>query len=204
MFESVTDPADLEATLAVESLTNPRLRDQVGELSLVPAEDRITGPGTSPIMAAFTHPNPDGSRFSAGDYGVYYASTDRQTAIRETVHHRERLLRLTPNIKEEVLAMRAYIGRIHGDFIDARAFGANDPIYDRDSYQASQAFGVQHRQAKRWGIAYRSVRNAGGECLAVFRPPACSPVRQSAHFHYYYENGAIRQVIEQKDVEFRQ
>jgi hypothetical protein len=84
LFERVTDPADLEAILAVESLTNPRLRDEVGEINLVPQEDRVSGPGASIIMAAFTHLNPQGSRFSDGTYGVFYAARDMDTAIAET------------------------------------------------------------------------------------------------------------------------
>ena len=81
-WEEVADPADLDAVFAVEELTNQRIRTQVGELSLVPEADRISGPGTSPIMAAFTHPNTAGSRFSPGTYGVYYAAGDEQTAVR--------------------------------------------------------------------------------------------------------------------------
>ena len=52
LFERVTDPADLEAIIELESLTNDRLRDQVGDIRLVPEQDRISGPGTSTIMAA--------------------------------------------------------------------------------------------------------------------------------------------------------
>ena len=36
---------------------------QNGNISFVPTEDRISGPGTNIIMAAYTHLNPDGSRF---------------------------------------------------------------------------------------------------------------------------------------------
>ena len=43
LFERVTDPADLEAVLALESLTNDRLRAEVGQLDLVPQEDRRDG-----------------------------------------------------------------------------------------------------------------------------------------------------------------
>ena len=71
LFERVTNPTDLEAIFELESLTNPRLRDEVGDIRLVPEGDRITGPGTSVIMAAFTHLNPQGSRFSDGTYGVF-------------------------------------------------------------------------------------------------------------------------------------
>jgi hypothetical protein len=52
-------------------MTNPRLREEAGNLTLVPLEDRVSGPGTTPIMAAFTHLNPEGSRFSGGSFGVY-------------------------------------------------------------------------------------------------------------------------------------
>jgi hypothetical protein len=58
LFERVADPADLEAIIALESLTNDRLREEVGALQLVPQQDRISGRGPGYIMAAFTHLNP--------------------------------------------------------------------------------------------------------------------------------------------------
>lgn len=96
LFDRVASPADLDDVLAVESLTNDRLRDQLGDIQLVPHGERLAGPGTTPIMAAFTHPNPNGSRFSDGTFGVYYAGASLQTAVRETVHHREFLGRQRP------------------------------------------------------------------------------------------------------------
>ena len=60
LFERVSDPGDLEAIYELESLTNPRLRDEVGDIRLVPPEDRVSGPGSSAIMAAFTHLEPRG------------------------------------------------------------------------------------------------------------------------------------------------
>ena len=66
LFERVADAADLDVVYAVEALTNPRLRQEVGEISLVPAAERMSGAGSSPIMAAFTHLNPMGSRFTDG------------------------------------------------------------------------------------------------------------------------------------------
>ena len=95
LFERVAAPEDLEVVFALEALTNPRLRQEVGEISLVPREERVGGPGTSPIMAAFTHLNPYGSRFSAGHYGVYYAARALQTAVREVSHHQAIFLAAT-------------------------------------------------------------------------------------------------------------
>ena len=76
LFERVTEPDDLDAIFELEAITNPRLRNEVGDISMVPPEDRVSGPGSSIIMSAFTHLNPEGSRFTDGTYGVYYAAYD--------------------------------------------------------------------------------------------------------------------------------
>ena len=113
LFERVTDPDDLEAIFELDALTNPRLRDEAGDIELVPPEDRISGPGTTVIMAAFTHLNPHGSRFSDGTYGVFYAANDLDTAIAETKHHRERFLSATAQEHME-LDMRVYMVDLDG------------------------------------------------------------------------------------------
>ncbi len=194
LFEDVADPADLEAVHAVESLTNPRLRDEVGELALVPDEDRISGPGTSVIMAAFTHPNRDGSRFSPGDYGVYYAAAEQATAIAETRYHRERFLRLQ-DVGPQRLHMRACVGAVDAQWLDLRGLKARHPaLYDPDDYGASQAWGRAQRERGAWGVIYDSVRHPEGQCVAAFRPRACRPVRQGTHFEYYYDGECITHV----------
>ena len=40
LFERVASPADFAALYALEAMTNPRIRDEVGEISLVPADER--------------------------------------------------------------------------------------------------------------------------------------------------------------------
>ncbi len=54
MFERIADPSDIKAIFELEALTIPRLRDEAGDIGLVPQEDRISGPGTTVIMVAFT------------------------------------------------------------------------------------------------------------------------------------------------------
>src|SRR3546814_4091279 len=82
-------------------MTNDRLRDEAGDLSLVPPEDRVAGPGTTPIMAAFTHLNTEGSRFTDGSFGVFYAGLTIETAIAETKHHRINFLAATDEPRSE-------------------------------------------------------------------------------------------------------
>ena len=50
LFDRVARPEDLDAVFEIEALTNDRVRDEVGEITLVPREERISGPGTTPIM----------------------------------------------------------------------------------------------------------------------------------------------------------
>ena len=201
LFEEVADPEDLEAVFAVESLTNPRIRTEVGNLSLVPETDRISGPGTSPIMAAFTHPNTAGSRFSPGTYGVYYAADDEQTAVAETRYHRERFYHFQDAGPQRV-QMRAYIGEIEAEWVDLHGLReSRADLYDLESYAASQPFGEARREEGAWGIVYHSVRRPDGGCLAVFRPPACRPVDQGPHYEYFYDGQQITHAVRLAEIE---
>src|SRR5256885_5982595 len=119
LFDRVAAPEDLEAIFALEAMTNDRLREEAGELSLVAKEERVSGPGTTPIMAAFTHLNPEGSRFSDGSYGVYYAAHEMATAIAESAHHRAIFLARTREPAGEI-DLRTYLADIRGDFVDVR------------------------------------------------------------------------------------
>ena len=88
-FERYTPPELMEEAFELESLTNERLLNEVGLLQQVKLEDRVSGPGASVVMAAFTHIG-NASRFTDGSFGIYYAGRCLETAIWETIFHRER------------------------------------------------------------------------------------------------------------------
>ncbi len=191
LFDRVARPEDLEFVLAAESLTNDRLRDEAGELQLVPPGERISGPGTTPIMAAFTHLNPEGSRFSDGTYGVYYAARDMATAIAESAYHRGRFLARTREPAGEI-DLRSYLADIRAELVDLRGYGRRKPdLLSPDSYAASQAFGRAQRERGAGGIVYDSVRRAGGQCVAVFRPKLIAPARQGPHVCLVWDATAV-------------
>lgn len=194
LFDRVADPVDLDAVYYIEGLTNPRLREQAGELRLVDPADRVSGPGTTPIMAAFTHPNPDGSRFSDGSYGVYYCARTVETAIHETRFHRERFLRYSaePPI---MLEMRVYYADIRETLHELRGPRKRRPAWlDPDRYDASRKLGRALKDARSYGALYPSVRHPGGECAAVLRPAALAPARQGEHYGYYWDGQHIAKV----------
>ena len=191
LFDRVARPEDLEYVLAAESLTNDRLRDEVGKLQLVAPEERVSGPGTTAIMAAFTHLNPEGSRFSDGAYGVYYAAHEMPTAIAETAHHRAIFLGRTREAAGEI-DMRTYLADISAELVDVRGYGRRKPdIMNPDDYKASQAYARARRAEGAGGIVYDSVRREGGQCVAIFRPRLLSPARQGPHIAFVWDGKAI-------------
>jgi len=201
LFEAVADPADLEAVYAIEAMTNDRLRDEAGELSLVPPEDRVSGPGSSPIMAAFTHLNPVGDRFTDGSYGVFYAGLTLATAIDETRHHRTQFLEATDEPAQE-LDMRVYAVDLDASLHDIRGQREALPaLYHPSSYAVSQETARTLRDARSDGMVYESVRDPGGECAAVFRARLLSNCRQERHLCYVWDGSAISTVYEKRLLE---
>lgn len=192
-FERLVEPELMEELFYIESLTNDRLRDEVGDIALVSSNDRVTGPGSSPLMAAFTHiSSACPSRFSDGSYGVYYAANSLDTAIEETKYHRACFLSCTNEDAGEI-AMRVYIGKVVKHMHDIRN-GDYEDLHDSDDWTPGQKFGREMKAINSWGIVYRSVRDPGGECIAALRPPAVSIPRQGPHLSYVWDGSCISNV----------
>src|ERR1700737_269129 len=184
-------PADWEALYWIESLTNPRLREHLGHIELVPPDERAFGPGGSVIMAPFTHLDPAGSRFADGTFGAFYAAAHLATSVAETCYHREIFLRATRQGPLE-LDMRSYLADVAARFHDIRGMRARmSDIYDPDSYISSQVLGRQLKRNGSNGTVYDSVRHPGGECLAIYRPRLIQNLRQGIHLRYFWDGGRI-------------
>ncbi len=203
LFERLTaDPAVWDALIALEQLTNPRVRDEVGNIALVPADERVAGPGASYVMASFTHLNPKGSRFSDGSYGVYYAAAELETAIAETVFHFEQFARDSgdpPRMED----MRVLIGSVASDFedIDALPEPLRSQVLDPASYAASRSHAKRLCEGGALGVAYPSVRRRGGTCIGAFRPRAVGPPRQERHLKYRWNGARVDRYFEyQRDL----
>jgi hypothetical protein len=193
LFDRIADPADLDAVFAIEAMTNPRLREEANTMKLVPPDRRISGPGSTPVMAAFTHLNPEGSRFSDGTWGVFYAARNVITAVEETVSHREIFLAATGEPACE-MEMRCYRTSIDCKMHDIR--GGWPEAHDAVSYSASVTLARELRAAGSNGIVYDSVRHAGGECVAVFYPDVVAPCVQAQHLIYRWDGHRIANVLE--------
>lgn len=198
LFERVSDDTRVwDALIALEQLTNPRLRDETGEISLVPPERRVSGANASWVMAPFTHINKRGSRFSDGTFGVYYAAETLDTAIAETVYHFAIFAAdsADPARRED---MRVLVGPVERSFDDIAALqddiksGLLDPV----SYAASQPYAVARRDAGCDGFVYPSVRRHGGECIAAFWPDVVGVPVQERHLQYEWDGTRVRRYFD--------
>ena len=199
VFEGVVGARQMEMAFYLEGLTNDRLRDESGEAPIVEPSERVTGPGASIVMAAFTHIGRP-SRFSDGSYGVYYAAHALETAVRETAYHRARFMAATQESPCDI-DMRAYVGRPVKPYLDLRSSKFDD-LHHPDDYSTSQAFAKPYRDRGEWGFVYRSVRHEGGECIAAFRPQAISIPQPGAALAYVWDGERIATVYEKSEVLF--
>lgn len=196
LFEDLADPEDWELLAAAEARTNPRIAETIGNLDLVPAERRVSGPGASYVMAPFTHCSPDRpGRFHDGSFGAYYAARDFETAVAEVTHHQARRLADSRDEPGWISDMRELVGRVRAELVDIRG-GGFESLLAPDDYAPSQAFARYHRDAGVNGIVYPSVRNRGGECLAAFWPDVIAMPVQGRHFRYHWDGTRVDMIHE--------
>jgi len=196
LFDRVADADDFDALYALEAMTNERVRDELGQVELVPRDERLFGPGSGPIMAAFTHLNPLGSRFSDGSFGVFYAARDRATAIAETGYHHGRFLAATKEPPMH-LPMRLYHVNIDARLHDLRPAGAADAeVFDALRYDASRALGIRLRAEGSGGVVWRSVRHPRGQCAGLFSPKGASNCVHAAYLLYAWDGTGFSDVYE--------
>jgi len=199
LFDRVADAVDFDALYQLEALTNERVRDELGQIARVPPEQRLFGPGSGPIMAAFTHLNTLGSRFSSGEYGVFYAARDRATAIAETRYHHARFLAATQQ-RAMHLPMRLYSVAVDAKLHDLRpASAVADAVYDPGDYGASQRLGRRLHAEGSDGVAYRSVRRPLGQCVGLFKPKGASACLHAAYLLYAWDGTGFSDVYEKTE-----
>jgi hypothetical protein len=201
LFEGVAPKDDWDSLERLANLTSPRVQQSEQGWGLFKPGDCATGDGASLVMAPFAYLNPEGSRFTDGTYGAYYAGRDLRTAIDETVYHAQKFARegRLPPMTFEKQVLEARIG---GHFHDLRKSLPDKKILSPDSYAVSRLFARKLREQENSnGIVYPSVRSSGGECVAVFLPRLVSECRRTRHLAYVWNGSSIRDVYEMSAVD---
>lgn len=188
VFERVADPGDWESLIELETLTNPRARQETGEISLVPPGERVSGVGASWVMAPFTHIGWP-SRFSDGSWGVYYCAQALATAVHEKAHHVGLFFAQTAEPLGTAMELRALVAAIDARFDDIR--GGFRKAHDPNDYGVAQDLARKLRDTGSNGIVYKSVRHEGGSCLAALRPKAVSPPISGPNLRFHFNGERI-------------
>ena len=198
LFDDVADQEEFEALFAIQALTNPRLRQELGNLNLVPASERPYGiRGCNYALGPFVHVNPAGSRFSSGNFGIFYAAINVQTAIAETRYHQQRYFAGVTGLKYDRLTMRCLKTQFSAELVDitGKAYRAGD-WYHPEDYTSARILGGQLKAAKASGLVYDSVRSPGNDCYGLLSPKVISDVIQTAHYEYIWDGREISITLE--------
>ena len=199
VLSKVADPEDMEITAGVEQMTSDGRRQDDEEVAFVPPRERVTGAGSRYIMRPFIYRNPDGSRFSDGEHGVYYAARTQATAVEETRHHRAIFMSRTKEGPMR-LEMRVFTADLEGDLHDIRGQQKKlAALYHRTNYSTSQALARELLKGGSSGVVYDSVRHKGGQCAAVFRPTVLSRCRSAGLLAYDWNGTEISKVYELRE-----
>jgi len=195
LFDDVASADEFEVLFEIQALTNPRLKNEVGQLELIPRSEIPFGiAGCSYATAPFTHINPAGSRFSDGSFGVLYLAESMETALAEVRHHQSLYWSKVPGLNYERFVFRGLSCSFRDTGMkDATALPLNDPVYAPDDYSHSRALGRAIRDAGCPGLRYHSVRLPGSVCWALMTPRPVSSIIQTAHYEMVW-NGQITSV----------
>jgi len=185
ILDLLSSPEDLEAVLELERWTDDRISNELGILLRLPRGEWVTGvPHAQVIMGAFCHPAPAGGRFNDGTRGAWYAAANLETAHAEAIHRRVQAL-AEIGAFETVLHVRLWQADFNGEFRDLRPTRAEfAPYYDSASYAASRQLTRELFAMGSRGIVYRSVRRAGGVCIACWQPRSVNNFRNGGVYEY--------------------
>lgn len=188
VFDRVASAEDLNAVLELETWTNDRISTELGIVHRLPKREWVVGkPLSTVIMAAYCHPRPGGGRFNSEQRGAWYAATSIETAHAEVSYHRTLEL-AEVGVFDTRMEMRLYLADFETAFHDVREDTPENARYhDPVDYEPSQALAQELLAHRSNGVIYRSVRHAGGQCLACFRPKVIGNLRADVHFEYTWE-----------------
>lgn len=189
LFDGIADFGEWEAVAEIETLWNERSRGPLSHLATIPKQERAYGPGSSYLMAPFAYRAR--GRFGDGTFGVLYAGLDERTALVEVAYHRGRFLRDSANPKETMDYQVLGLG-FGGEVEDLRGLQSEfAQVYDPDSWLGGQQVGAVARSQGLDGIAYSSVRNRGGECVAGFKPNAFHDCRHLRRVQFFWDGAQL-------------
>ncbi|MCD9554016.1 RES domain-containing protein [Photobacterium carnosum] len=195
LFDDVASPEELEMLYAIQAMTNPRLRDEVGNISLINTSEIPfhCERGRSYAVAPFTHINPNGGRFNDGYFGALYIALSEETAALEVKYHQEKYWSNIEGLEYDRFVFRNLI--VSYDLESCyEVTHKDDDILNLNSYVASQQLARELKKNNCQAVKYPSVRSELGICWALFTPKPVHDVVQSNLLEMIWDGEKIAEV----------
>lgn len=185
------DDAHLQAIFELDAASNDRALAERQRLPGIGLDELVSGvPHAHVINAAFCHAHPLGSRFNGPDRGAWYAAFELHTAQQEVAFHKSVQLAEIRRF-EDVVTYDDYLADFSATFHDLRGRRAFRAVLDAGSYVASQRLANELLGRDSIGVVYPSVRDAGGTCLACFRPAVVSNLRRARTYRFTWSGSPV-------------
>ena len=186
------DEQVLADIILLDGATNDRVQGEHGGLPGISTFELVYGiPNARVINAAFTHANPEGSRFNDGERGAWYCAPEQQTSLAEVAFHKGRRLGeiVVPGLPGErpgsdTTTYDDWLTDLRTELHVLDLSRQFEPYLQPGPvpacYAAPQALARQLLLARSNGVLYPSVRRAGAQCVVCFRPALVYNVRRDA------------------------
>ncbi|MGC1863984.1 MAG: RES family NAD+ phosphorylase [Methylocystis sp.] len=183
IYEGLTASNRLEALVAVENITNPRLR----------SAERLAR--TDPLVTAdlprlqnwnhapFAYGNPEGSLFFDHARPCLELADEPQTALAVSVERRQRFLARTREAPIG-LDMRMLKTTVEGRFLDLRNIPVDIDADQRRKLGAGVPTDID-------GVVYHPPERPSATCVAVLKGTALGRSLQTVHYRYFWNGTRI-------------
>jgi hypothetical protein len=189
LFDDLSDdPADWQAAIELEAVCKPPQYE-----SRQPVIDRPFEDAEFISAVRFPFDNWSQSRFSRGQFGVWYGSPKLEATIFETVYHwRNGLLADTGLEDYESISIERRVHLVHcrGALINLFPKAAAWPELRADDYAPCQSLGERIHREGHPGLWTLSAR-CDGVNAAVFTPRILSDPRTHCYLTYRIESGVV-------------
>lgn len=196
ILAGIAEDEDMLADLILlDGATNDRVQGEQAGLPGISTYELVYGiPNARIINAAFTHANPEGSRFNDAERGAWYCAPEQETSLAEVAFHKARRLGeiIVPGLPGErpdrdsstyddwLTDLRTELHVLDPDAAGwsetFREYLEPEPV--PACYAAPQRLARELLLARSNGVLYPSVRRAGAQCVVCFRPALVYNVRR--------------------------
>ncbi len=183
VYEGLVANDRLDALVAVENLTNPRLRSEARIANASGEDPRTAARLQNWNLAPFAYGNPEGSTFFGEERPCLEVAIERQTALAVSVARRQRFLERTAEAAIG-LDMRMFKTPVSGRFLDLRDLAAED-VHARGRELGKMLSDDLD------GFLFRPIERPSASAISIVGGTVLAATLQTVHYRYMWNGERI-------------